>query len=80
MSFGAGYPSLHVSIIVSLCGSRATQVTRINAHLGNVVYVAGNQWGMLDLEKGTVRPAMSLKQLVVALVVPSTCTNYIRAV
>eukprot|EP00435_Cladocopium_sp_Y103_P025929 s2351_g6.t1 len=30
-------------------------VTRINAHLGNVVYVAGNQWGMLDLEKGTAR-------------------------
>ena len=30
-------------------------VSSINAHLGNVVYVAGHQWGLIDLEKGTAR-------------------------
>ncbi|CAK8991335.1 CBL-interacting protein kinase 11 (OsCIPK11) [Durusdinium trenchii] len=44
----------HGTAVVLDCRERI-EVKRINAHLGNVVYVSGNQWGLLDLEKGTAR-------------------------
>mmetsp|Transcript_22743 Transcript_22743/g.52603 ORF Transcript_22743/g.52603 Transcript_22743/m.52603 type:complete len:592 (-) Transcript_22743:107-1882(-) len=35
--------------------SNGFPVSGISAHLGNVVYVAGHQWGYVDLEKATAR-------------------------